>query len=62
MLPSDADYESPAPPQVQQLACFKQMLKDNFDPYAPHSQVPELCQQLEMAASASIVVVSGEGD
>jgi hypothetical protein len=60
MLPSDANYKSSAPIQVQQLQCFKQMLKDNLDPYASHSFIPELCQQLEMAAGVPIVVVNSE--
>lgn len=53
MLPLDPEYKSSAPLHVQQLACFQQLLKSNFDPYAHHSRNEEICQMLEAAASAN---------
>lgn len=51
MLPLDPNYKSTAPLQVQQLSCLQEMLNNNYDPYAPHSQNQEICRMLEAIAS-----------
>ena len=57
MLPSDPDYKSTAPLQVQHLTCFQEMLNNNFDPYAPHSQNQEICRMLDAAASVNAMTM-----
>lgn len=57
MLPLDPDYKSSAPLQVQHLTCFQEMLNNNFDPYAPHSQEPAICRMLEAVASDNATTI-----
>jgi hypothetical protein len=47
-LPSDPDYISPAPPEVQaHSSLFRALLAMNDDPYAPHSYSPQMIQNIE---------------
>lgn len=52
-LPSDPNYTSPAPADVQARSrLFRTLLMMNDDPYAPHSYSPEMIMQIEQTVSA----------